>query len=85
MSKYFVTYFGEPLTISDICLKSQAESEKLKGYSMKSKSWHSSKSHVYHDNKECNTGNNIETENIRHGKGDNRECKECKGLNKHGK
>jgi hypothetical protein len=46
--------------------------------------WHSTEpdTKVYHDNDECNTGNNIERENLAKGKGDRRECKECKRLGK---
>ncbi len=40
--------------------------------------WHSSKSEVYHDNTECNTGNNIERENMERGTGGGRKCEECK-------
>jgi len=31
--------------------------------------WHSVKEEVHHDNTECNTGNNIEAENLRQGTG----------------
>ena len=49
----------------------------------KKKPWHSSEpeAKVYHNNTDCNTGNNIERENLEKGKGDHRECKECKRLN----
>ena len=43
--------------------------------------WHSVKSNVYHNNSDCNTGNNIEKENIRQGTGGHPLCIECKGLN----
>jgi ribosomal protein S17 len=52
---------------------------------MKKKAWHSAKQPVHHDNSECNTGNNIEDENIRKGTGDKRLCKECRELDKKGK
>lgn len=42
--------------------------------------WHSVKSDVYHDNTNCNTGNNIERENRREGTGGKAKCSECKGL-----
>jgi len=42
--------------------------------------WHSDESDVYHNDPECNTGNNIERENLQSGKGGNRLCKECKRL-----
>ncbi len=42
--------------------------------------WHSIKMDVYHDNTECNTGNNIERENLRSGTGGKRLCQECKRL-----
>jgi hypothetical protein len=44
---------------------------------MKKKAWHSHKSDVYHNEKDCNTGNNIEKENLRSGTGSRRKCKEC--------
>ncbi len=44
--------------------------------------WHSSEQKVYHNNTECNTGNNIEPENLRQGTGGKRLCKECARLNK---
>jgi len=42
--------------------------------------WHSVLSDVYHNNTECNTGNNIEKENVRPGTGGKRLCEECAGL-----
>ena len=47
------------------------------------KPWHSAKSEVYHDHSECNTGNNIERENLRPGTGGRRKCKECSEDSKH--
>ena len=47
--------------------------------------WHSTNSDVYHNNPNCNTGNNIESENYRNGKGGKSLCKECKSLNQKGK
>ena len=47
--------------------------------------WHSVKENIYHNNSECNTGNNIETENHRTGTGDKRLCDECARLNREGK
>ena len=47
--------------------------------------WHSKKTsdpQVYHNNDQCKTGNNIETENIVSGTGGRPLCKECEGLNK---
>ncbi|GGF62083.1 hypothetical protein SAMN05216376_106183 [Mameliella alba] len=43
--------------------------------------WHSIKSNVYHDDTDCNTGNNIERENLRSGTGGKPKCAECKSLN----
>jgi len=43
--------------------------------------WRSDESDVYHNNDDCNTGNNIEKENLEKGTGGNRICKECKHLN----
>ncbi len=42
--------------------------------------WNASESDVYHNNTECNTGNNIEKENLESGNGGKRLCKECKKL-----
>lgn len=47
--------------------------------------WHSEKSGVHHNNSECNTGNNIERENIRQGTGGKPLCSECSDLNRRGK
>ncbi len=47
--------------------------------------FHSVKSDVHHNNSECNTGNNIETENRRSGTGGKPLCIECKGLNDQGR
>ena len=45
---------------------------------------HSIKQPVHQDNTECNTGNNIERENLRQGTGGKPLCKECGGLDKEG-
>lgn len=47
--------------------------------------WHSIKSNVHHDNSNCNTGNNIERENLRSGTGGKPKCEECADLNRRGK
>jgi hypothetical protein len=39
--------------------------------------WHSIKQSVHHDNTACNTGNNIESENLRQGTGGKPLCNEC--------
>lgn len=39
--------------------------------------WYSILSDVYHNNTECDTGNNIETENRREGTGGKDLCHEC--------
>lgn len=47
--------------------------------------WHSklpNDPRVYHNDTDCNTGNNIETENRVAGTGDRPLCKECAGLPK---
>jgi hypothetical protein len=50
---------------------------------MAKKEWHSSEdTEVYHNNKDCNTGNNIEKENMETGKGDHRLCAECARNNR---
>lgn len=47
--------------------------------------WNSIKQSVHHDNTECNTGNNIERENIRQGTGSKPLCAECSKLDQAGK
>jgi hypothetical protein len=47
--------------------------------------WHSVKQDIYHNNSNCNTGNNIERENRREGDGGKKLCKECADLNAQGK
>ena len=47
--------------------------------------WHSVKQTVHHNNTNCNTGNNIERENLRSGTGGKPICQECAGLNRQGK
>ena len=42
--------------------------------------WHSVKSGVHHNDTECNTGNNIERENLRRGTGGKPRCKECASI-----
>ncbi len=46
----------------------------------KTSAWHSIKQNVHHDNTDCNTGNNIESENRRDGKGGKPLCSECAAL-----
>lgn len=46
----------------------------------KKAAWHSKKSNVHHNNSDCNTGNNIEKENIVKGTGGFPLCKECERL-----
>lgn len=46
--------------------------------------WHSIKSDVHHDNTNCNTGDNIESENRREGTGGKPLCSECAELNAQG-
>jgi hypothetical protein len=46
--------------------------------------WNSSKAGVYHNNTNCNTGNNIEQENMRDGTGGKPLCQECADLNARG-
>ena len=50
----------------------------------KASPWHSIKSPVHHNNTECNTGNNIERENLRQGTGGKPLCDECDRLKKAG-
>ncbi len=47
---------------------------------MKKAPWHSVLSNRHHDNTECNTGNNIERENLRSGTGGKPLCAECARL-----
>jgi hypothetical protein len=49
--------------------------------SMQKASWHSIKQSVYHNNAECNTGNNISREDLRQGTGGKPLCQECCSLN----
>lgn len=51
----------------------------------KTSAWHSVRQDVYHNNTNCNTGNNIEQENHRAGTGGKRLCSECDGLNRAGR
>jgi hypothetical protein len=43
-------------------------------------SWHSVLSNVHHNDTNCNTGNNIERENLRSGTGGKPLCAECRRL-----
>jgi hypothetical protein len=43
--------------------------------------WYSILSDVHHNNTNCNTGNNIESENRREGTGNRPLCQECADLN----
>jgi hypothetical protein len=47
--------------------------------------WHSTKQVVYHDNTECSTGNNIESENLAQGTGGKPKCRECANLDAAGR
>lgn len=47
---------------------------------VKKSPWHSIKQVVYHNDTNCNTGNNIERENLRSGTGGKPLCKECARL-----
>lgn len=47
--------------------------------------WHSVKQLIHHNNSNCNTGNNIEKENLRDGTGNKPLCQECVDLNAAGK
>jgi hypothetical protein len=49
---------------------------------VKTSPWHSIKSNRYHDNTNCNTGNNIERENWQSGTGGKLRCEECTRLAK---
>jgi transposase-like protein len=55
---------------------------------MQTSPWHSVKPNaprVYHDNTECNTGNNIERENRRSGTDGRPKCQECDRLDRAGR
>jgi hypothetical protein len=59
----------------------RARLEQKEKFDMAKKSpWHSTKQTVHHNNTECNTGNNIEKENLRQGTGGKPLCKECERL-----
>lgn len=47
---------------------------------MKKTPWHSIKQNVHHNDTSCNTGNNIERENLREGTGGKPLCAECARL-----
>jgi hypothetical protein len=47
--------------------------------------WHSIKENRYHNNTNCNTGNNIEKENLRQGDGGKPLCHGCANLNQQGR
>lgn len=47
--------------------------------------WYSIKRSIHHNNTKCDTGNNIEAENLRQGTGGNPLCKDCAELNAAGK
>lgn len=47
---------------------------------MKKAPWHSAIRYVHHNDTDCNTGNNIETENLRKGTGGKPLCQECRSL-----
>jgi hypothetical protein len=46
--------------------------------------WHSANSDVYHNNPNCQTGNNMDPENVRQGTGGKPLCGECERLNNAG-
>jgi hypothetical protein len=46
--------------------------------------WHSSNSDVYHNNRNCQTGNSIAPENLQQGTGGKPLCGECERLNSSG-
>jgi hypothetical protein len=47
--------------------------------------WHSSGGSVFHNNRLCTVGNNIEAENYREGTGNKPLCKECARLSRRGR
>jgi hypothetical protein len=46
--------------------------------------WYSSNSDVYHNNRNCQTGNSIAPENLQQGTGGKPLCEECERLNSSG-
>jgi hypothetical protein len=46
--------------------------------------WHSANSDVYHNNRNCQTGNSIAPENVQQGTGGKPLCEECQRLNSSG-
>ncbi len=55
--------------------------DKMKVKTMAKKSpWNSKKQSVHHNNTNCNTGNNIEKENLQQGTGGKPLCAECARL-----
>lgn len=52
----------------------------LEGNMAKKSPWHSTRQNVHHVCTNCNTGNNIEKENLRDGTGGKPLCAECQRL-----
>jgi hypothetical protein len=46
--------------------------------------WHSTNSDVYHNNRDCQTGNSTAPENVQQGSGGKQLCEECERLNSAG-
>ncbi len=46
--------------------------------------WYSANSDVYHNNRNCHTGNSMNPENVRQGTGGKPLCEECQRLNSAG-
>ncbi len=52
---------------------------------MKTSPWNSKKQGIHHNNTNCNTGNNIQSENYQTGTGGKPLCQECANLNRQGR
>lgn len=61
--------------------KAQSQVRETTGALRGKSPWHSVNAEVYHNNPNCNTGGNIEPENVQRGTGNKQLCSECQRLN----
>ena len=50
---------------------------------LRKETWHSVRQNVYHNNRDCTEGNNIEPWHCAPGTGGRRLCKRCRDLNEY--
>lgn len=70
----------EPVVIEKVALMTDAQTSDL-GFVSGAEAWHSTAQEVYHNNKKCTEGNNIEPENLQAGTGGKTLCAHCAKLN----